>query len=111
MKFEPLNLSGRRRHFRLVVAITPAFVSGQLAPKSSAVRNLEPGGMSMPQLRRYCNSLGIFTARHTKNEVDTNVRTASRAIGGCYGIRGFGSAFFGGSVPCKRNPSFHRATP
>jgi acyl carrier protein len=39
---------------------------GQLAPKSSAVRNLEPGGMSMPLLRRYCNGSKIITARHTK---------------------------------------------
>src|ERR1700724_4423945 len=46
-----------------------------------------------------------------KNGVNTNVRTASRAIGGCYGIRGLGSAFFGGIIPFKRNPRFHRATP
>src|ERR1700730_18570994 len=52
--------------FPLMVAIPPPLVRDKLAPKSSSVRNLEPGGMPMPRLRRCCNSSKIITARHTK---------------------------------------------
>ena len=60
------DLSGRRRTFPLVVAIPPPLVRDKLPPKSSSVRNLEPGGMSMPRLRHCCNRSKIITARHTK---------------------------------------------
>jgi hypothetical protein len=52
--------------FPLVVAIPWPLIRDKLAPKSSSVRNLEPGGMPMPRLRRCCNSSKIITARHTK---------------------------------------------
>jgi hypothetical protein len=39
---------------------TPAFVLGQLAPKSAAVQNLEPGGMAVPRLRRLLQQFENF---------------------------------------------------
>jgi hypothetical protein len=79
---------------------TPAVVRDKLALESSAVRNLEP---AVCQCRRCVVATVRKLLRRVtlKNGVNTNVSPASRAIGGCYGIRGFGSAFFGGSVPCK----------
>src|ERR1700730_15458184 len=64
--------------FPLVVAIPPPLVRDKLAPKSSSVRNLEPGAgcAVVATVRKLLRRVTL------KNGVNTNVRTASRAIGG-----------------------------
>jgi hypothetical protein len=80
---------------------TPAVVRDKLALESSAVRNLEPAVCQCRRCAVVATVRKLLRRVTLKNRVNTNVSPASRAIGGCYGIRGFGSAFFGGSVPCK----------